>query len=243
MALTSQQKDLTERQVAAYENKQEVEKIDLTIAGQSIVLEVDPFVATPSIMNSGLQVVKFLEANPDVVEGKTVNDMGTGSGIIGIAAALLGAKKVYMEDIDESAVKNAQRNIAKLNLTGVCEAFVSNLFENYGNREKAEVQIFNHPFMPANPLPGKKWTRMMFGGLEVIGKYFEQAPQFSSPDALYVFPWLALANMDDELDNNPSKRGDQYGFKVMAVSKQEPTKIGIQQYPFEIYSMRYFGMK
>ncbi|MDE7158076.1 MAG: 50S ribosomal protein L11 methyltransferase, partial [Clostridiales bacterium] len=46
--------------------------------------------------------------------GDTVIDVGCGSGILGIAAAKLGAKKSYLTDIDpiavESATHNAQKN-------------------------------------------------------------------------------------------------------------------------------------
>ncbi len=43
-------------------------------------------------------------------ENKSVIDVGCGSGILGIAAALTGAKSVYMCDIDENAVEFAKRN-------------------------------------------------------------------------------------------------------------------------------------
>ncbi len=45
---------------------------------------------------------------------KTVIDVGCGSGILGIASALTGAKSVYMCDIDPQAVEFAKRN-AELN--------------------------------------------------------------------------------------------------------------------------------
>ena len=48
------------------------------------------------------------------VEGKDVIDVGCGSGILGIAAKICGAKSVYMCDIDEQAVEFATRN-AELN--------------------------------------------------------------------------------------------------------------------------------
>lgn len=48
------------------------------------------------------------------VKDKDVIDVGCGSGILGIAAELSGAKSVYMCDIDEQAVEFAKRN-AELN--------------------------------------------------------------------------------------------------------------------------------
>lgn len=51
-----------------------------------------------------------------LVKGKAVFDVGCGSGILSIAAALLGAKQVHGIDIDENAIKHSQEN-AKINPT------------------------------------------------------------------------------------------------------------------------------
>lgn len=45
------------------------------------------------------------------VEGKTIADLGCGTGILGIGALVLGAKKVYFVDIDDEAVVIAKDNI------------------------------------------------------------------------------------------------------------------------------------
>ena len=44
------------------------------------------------------------------VEGKSVIDVGTGSGILALASARLGAKSVEAYDIDDNAVKAAKEN-------------------------------------------------------------------------------------------------------------------------------------
>ena len=45
--------------------------------------------------------------------GDTVIDVGCGSGILGIAAAKLGARRAYLTDIDPIAVESAARNAAR----------------------------------------------------------------------------------------------------------------------------------
>ena len=45
-----------------------------------------------------------------VKAGDTVIDVGCGSGILGIAAVKLGAKKAYLTDIDYVAVRSAEHN-------------------------------------------------------------------------------------------------------------------------------------
>lgn len=56
----------------------------------------------------------LVHAKPDYLRDKIVVDYGAGSGILGIAALLLGAKQVYAVDIDPQAVlasrQNAERN-------------------------------------------------------------------------------------------------------------------------------------
>jgi len=53
----------------------------------------------------------------DDISGKTVVDLGCGSGILAIAAALTGAEQVVGVDIDKEAVKIAKRNAEKVGET------------------------------------------------------------------------------------------------------------------------------
>lgn len=54
------------------------------------------------------------------VVGKTVLDVGCGSGILGIAAAKLGAERVILSDIDEQALKAARENARLNGVTDKC---------------------------------------------------------------------------------------------------------------------------
>ena len=55
------------------------------------------------------------------VNGKDVIDVGCGSGILGIAAKICGAKSVYMCDIDEQAVEFARQNASLNHVDAVIE--------------------------------------------------------------------------------------------------------------------------
>lgn len=55
------------------------------------------------------------------VEGKDVIDVGCGSGILGIAAKICGAKNVYMCDIDAQAVEFATKNAELNNVVATIE--------------------------------------------------------------------------------------------------------------------------
>lgn len=69
-----------------------------------------------------------------------VLDVGTGSGILGIAAARLKAKDVIMTDIDECAVSAAKENL-KLNGIENAEVFLKNLLDD--NSVKGDVIVAN----------------------------------------------------------------------------------------------------
>lgn len=62
-------------------------------------------------------------------EGKSVLDIGTGSGILGITASVCGADSVYMSDIDPIAVEAAKQN-ASLNKLGKCTIACDDLVAN-----------------------------------------------------------------------------------------------------------------
>ena len=77
------------------------------------------------------------------VKDKVVIDYGCGSGILGVAALLLGAKKVYATDIDPQAVLATKQN-AELN--GVLENLYVGLPEEFNQtigNEKADVLVAN----------------------------------------------------------------------------------------------------
>jgi ribosomal protein L11 methyltransferase len=59
-----------------------------------------------------------------MLAGQTVLDVGTGSGVLSIAAARLGAALVSAVDIDPDAVENARENIERNRVTGVVESHV-----------------------------------------------------------------------------------------------------------------------
>lgn len=83
-----------------------------------------------------------LELMQEYVRGaETVIDVGTGSGILGIAAAKLGAKRVFMTDIDYVAVKTAAHNAEMNGVKSVCEVCLNDLLK--GKDVKGEIVLAN----------------------------------------------------------------------------------------------------
>src|SRR3989338_405469 len=48
------------------------------------------------------------------IKQKEIVDLGCGTGVLGIGALLLGAKKVYFVDIDEKVIDTAEENLRKV---------------------------------------------------------------------------------------------------------------------------------
>ena len=70
-----------------------------------------------------------------------VFDVGTGSGILAMTAALLGARSVHAVDIDEKAVEVARENIAQNGLTDRIAVTRGNLLD--GTDGQADLIIAN----------------------------------------------------------------------------------------------------
>jgi predicted nicotinamide N-methyase len=69
----------------------------------------------------GQALSRYILDNPDVVSGKNVLDFGSGSGLIGIAAKMAGARSVLCADIDvfaeQANILNAAENQTSLTAT------------------------------------------------------------------------------------------------------------------------------
>ena len=85
------------------------EEIDLETA----CAELDDRQAPPFwafCWGSGQALARWVLDHPDEVKGREIVDLGTGSGIIAIAAAMAGAKHVWAVDIDVTALDVAAAN-------------------------------------------------------------------------------------------------------------------------------------
>ena len=96
-----------------------------------LVMEIDPGMAFGSGTHETTGMC--LELLEDVMLQQPVEsviDVGTGSGILAIGAAMLGAKDVLAIDIDPTAVKVAKENVEHNGLQHVIRAVEGNLLES-----------------------------------------------------------------------------------------------------------------
>lgn len=73
-------------------------------------------------------IERYLKSNQSVI------DLGTGSGILTIAASILGASSIIATDIDQNSVNVAKDNLAENKVTNA-DLIVSNLFSNINDTQ------------------------------------------------------------------------------------------------------------
>ncbi|WP_338470302.1 50S ribosomal protein L11 methyltransferase [Niallia sp. XMNu-256] len=105
-----------------------------------LIIELDPGMAfgtgTHPTTVMSIQALERIVKKDDMVI-----DVGTGSGVLSIAAAMLGAKKVTALDLDEVAVQSAKSNIKLNKVHSVVNIFQNNLLE--GIEESVDVIVAN----------------------------------------------------------------------------------------------------
>lgn len=93
-----------------------------------VVIEIDPGNAFGSGTHETTSLcIELLEKY--IEKGQSVIDVGCGSGILGIAAGLLGAGSVFGVDIDHVAVKTARANVEQNHLSEITTIEQGNLIE------------------------------------------------------------------------------------------------------------------
>ena len=133
-------------------------------------------------------------------------DVGTGSGILGITAALeLANSTVELIDIDERALATASKNASKYGLQ--ISIYKSDLLENV---KQADVILANLPYVPddykLNQAATHEPTLAILGGIDGLDLYrrlFQQLQQKSSQYVLtesLLFQHKALARIAADCD-------------------------------------------
>ncbi|KGR78548.1 50S ribosomal protein L11 methyltransferase [Ureibacillus manganicus] len=110
------------------------------VSTDELIIELDPGMAFGT--GTHPTTVMCLQALEKVVKsGDTVVDVGTGSGVLSIGAALLGARKVHALDLDEVAVESARENVVLNKVNNVVEVFHGNLLDSV--KESADIVVGN----------------------------------------------------------------------------------------------------
>lgn len=110
------------------------------VDSDELIIELDPGMAFGT--GTHPTTVMCLQALEKYVKkGDSVIDVGTGSGVLSIGAALLGASRVHALDLDEVAVTAAKENISLNKVNNVVEVTHGNLLDSV--QEPASIIVAN----------------------------------------------------------------------------------------------------
>lgn len=87
----------------------------------------------------------------DLKEGYSVLDLGSGNGILGLGAMLLGASRVTLIDADQDACEAAQNNVDKLGFTESIEVTQATLGADLISLDSTDLVISNPPWGRQSP--------------------------------------------------------------------------------------------
>ncbi|MCA1031808.1 50S ribosomal protein L11 methyltransferase [Bacillus timonensis] len=99
------------------------------VSSDELIIELDPGMAFGTGTHpTTVMCIQALEKT--VKQGDTVVDVGTGSGVLSIAAAMLGAKSVKALDLDTVAVESARLNLKLNKVHDIAKVSQNNLLDN-----------------------------------------------------------------------------------------------------------------
>ncbi|MDO8627858.1 MAG: methyltransferase [Candidatus Diapherotrites archaeon] len=155
----------------------------------------------------------FLLANSlPKISGKTVLDLGCGTGIQGINASQKGAKSILSVDVNKKALENVLENCKNLGIKNI-SVRESNLFEQI--REKFDIIVFNPPYLPSEEievpeLDGGK------DGIELTEKFISQAGKHLNSKGIC---FLLVSSLNDF--SKVEKLINQAGFKFEILGQEK----------------------
>jgi ribosomal protein L11 methyltransferase len=110
------------------------------VSSDELIIELDPGMAFGTGTHpTTVMCIQALEKC--VQQNDTVIDVGTGSGILSIAAAMLGAKSVKALDLDPVAIDSAKLNVKLNKVQNIVSVSQNNLLDNI--KEPANVIVAN----------------------------------------------------------------------------------------------------
>ncbi|MFA1820459.1 50S ribosomal protein L11 methyltransferase [Virgibacillus oceani] len=143
-------------------------------SGEEVIIELDPGMAFgtgthPTTMLSIQALEKYINKNDFIM------DVGSGSGVLSIASALLGVKKANAYDLDDVAVKSTELNAQLNRMEKKISAQQNNLLENVN--EQADIIVSNILAEIIITFTEDAWNNLKNGGLFITSGIIQSKKQ------------------------------------------------------------------
>lgn len=155
--------------------------------------------AAPGVFHPGLYFsTKFLaqyllRLN---LSDKTLLDVGTGSGALGILAARQGADVLAL-DIHPAAMALARSNAALNHVADRFEALESDLFGAIPQGRRFDLIVFNPPFYPRPPANHEERAWLAGEGYQTLRDFFRDTGRFLSPAGRVIVIYSTDVDLDE----------------------------------------------
>lgn len=146
----------------------------------------------------------FLNNNSGKVFNKSICEIGTGNGIIAANAAMLGAARITVSDVEESALMTAKKCISSIdNVTKKVEYFHGALWEPF-EEQTFDLILANLPHFPgetvtlSDRLPS--WSSGGSDGRKLLDPFIEGITRHLTINGLAVFTHNRFVGLDKTRD-------------------------------------------
>lgn len=153
---------------------------------KDLEIVVDRGVSNPNLSTTKL-MAEYIDQNPEISQGKVVVDCRCGCGILGIKAALNGAKQVFLTDSSPLAIRNTEKNIKKIRLCKLVEVIETDLLEDVP--EQVDTIFFSHLLLPGRPKSFDWLEKTLFDDGQILSRFFFQALTFLKPEGKIFIPF------------------------------------------------------
>lgn len=208
--------------------------VELQCAKNKIKLRIFPEVFPPQ---SEYLIGEYLKSYSKIQELE-VADIGTGSGIEAICAALLGVKHIDAIDINLISVQCAKENAILNKVDDKITFYHSDLFSCIRKDKKYNLIIANLPFVDFDSCNGLIDLALYDNNYSIHKKFFQQACKHLTKNGKILLPH---ANLQSGRTSNPNldfikleKLINDYGFTKKIISQKKFRK----NYLWRLYELK-----
>jgi release factor glutamine methyltransferase len=215
--------------------EKDVREMFLTLKGSPEVREVEiegvhlkvlPDVFSPEIF---FESRWFAERVAVLAQGKRLLEVGPGTGIIGLFAALKGAK-VTAVDVNEKAIENTRINFEENGLS--VDARLGSVYGPLGSEEQYDVIFWNHPFNKTSQQDTDPFLKSVFDFEYIhLDAYIAEARTHLFPTGKLLLGTSNIADLTEIADI-----ASKYGYDFVLVDKVDTeTEVDGSDTDFRIY--------